>query len=64
MVTTLRVPTDLESQGKPGKNLLSGNFFYFSKKSGNIFLNAACHENKTYCDFPGKKVVIIISCSR
>ncbi len=46
-----RVPTDLESQDKPGKKsgqLKSGNFFYFSKKSGKVRFkkkNADCHEN-------------------
>ncbi len=40
---TWKVRENLENISCQGK---SGNFFYFSKKSGNIFLNAACHENK------------------
>ncbi len=56
-MSTDRVPTDLETQGKPGKikwSRKSGNFFCFSKKSGKVrkpFLNATYHEIKKCCDF-------------
>ncbi len=46
-ISLFRVPTDMESQEKPTQ----GTFFYFSKTSGNIFLNAHYHEIKKYHDF-------------
>ncbi len=46
-----RVPTDLESQGKPGKIKWSGKvrefFLFLLKKSGNVFFYADYREIKT-----------------
>ncbi len=54
MDSTDRVPSDLEIQRKPGKKLsdkVGEHFFYFSKKSGNFFLNADCHKLKNVMIF-------------
>ncbi len=61
-----RVPTNLESQGKPGEKNgqgKSGNFFYFSKNLGNFLQMLIVMIIKIH-DFHLKNVAIIISCSR
>ncbi len=62
-----RVPTDLESPGRPEKIKWSGKvkeLFCTPKCQKNFFLNANYREIKICCDFHLKNVADFISCSR